>query len=72
MKPSKITILGTLAIIFGMICLYLENTYYQYVDEEGFLHESFFLPLGVFLIFVGVMTLLVQSIRFLVSKYFSR
>ena len=25
----------------------MENTFYQYLDEEGVLHETFFMPLGV-------------------------
>ncbi|MGB0956494.1 MAG: DUF3955 domain-containing protein, partial [Panacagrimonas sp.] len=45
---------GSLALLsVGAICLLLEYTFYQSVDELGFLQESFFLPLGMLLIVMG-------------------
>lgn len=48
--------LGLSAIIFlliGIISLIIENTYYQYLDESGFLQESFFLPMGAFSLIIS-------------------
>lgn len=41
-----------------MIFLLLENHFYQYVDEAGFLHVSLFLPLGILFAVIGVVILL--------------
>tara|TARA_B100000809_G_scaffold77709_1_gene75571 strand:- start:5145 stop:5366 length:222 start_codon:yes stop_codon:yes gene_type:complete len=32
----------------------LENTFYQYLDEEGFFHESLLHPLGSFIIIIDL------------------
>ena len=32
---------------------YIENTYYQYIDEKGALVESWFMPLSLLCIFLG-------------------
>lgn len=48
--------LGLSAIIFlliGTISLIIENTYYQYLDESGFLQESFFLLMGAFSLIIS-------------------
>ena len=34
-------------LIVGITCILLENIFYQYIDKDGVLHESLFLPLGV-------------------------
>ena len=50
----------TIALVLlglGIIFLILENTFFQYVDNDGILHESFFLPLSVLSIAVGVLFL---------------
>ena len=33
-------------LVVGITCIVLENTFYQYIDKDGVLHESLFLPLG--------------------------
>jgi hypothetical protein len=38
-----------MGITFG----YLENTFYQYIDENNVLGESWFMPLSFLCIFVG-------------------
>lgn len=39
-------IVSLILLIVGIVCIVLENTFYQYVDKDGVLHESLFLPLG--------------------------
>jgi hypothetical protein len=49
----------------GFIFLFLENTFYQYLDEDGVLHESFFLPLGCLSLIFGGVGLLITAIIFI-------
>lgn len=54
---SKLTIAGIIAVILGFVSGYIQNTYYGYVDEQGILHDSIFLPLSFLLITLGVVLL---------------
>jgi hypothetical protein len=42
--------------------LLIENTFYQYIDKNGLLHESLFLPFGVLGLVFGVILILFQSL----------
>ena len=44
MNISKASLL---LLILGVVCIVFENSLYQYVDENGVLYESLFLPLGM-------------------------
>jgi len=50
MSVSKVSLL---LLIAGVLCIVFENSLYQYVDENGVLHESLFLPLGVICLLVS-------------------
>lgn len=50
---NKRLILCLALLAIGVVCLVLENQFYQYVDENGYLKESFFLPLGTFSLLLG-------------------
>jgi len=65
---SKLTFTAVTFIILGFISGYIQSTYYGYVDEQGILHDSIFLPLGVLLLFIGVILLAVAMVRKLVHK----
>jgi len=52
-----------LLLILGVTCLFLEKTFYQYLDEDGVLHESFFLPLGCLSLIAGGLGLFVTIIK---------
>ncbi|MCJ8294616.1 MAG: DUF3955 domain-containing protein [Colwellia sp.] len=55
----------------GMLSLIAESTFYQFIDNDGFIHESMFLPLGMISIAVGMLFLLVfiiQRIRCALNK----
>ena len=43
---SKMFWFSFIFLVMGIIFGYLENTFYQYIDENGFLIESFFMPLS--------------------------
>lgn len=54
-----------LLLLVALVSLFIENTFYQYLDEDGFLHESLFLPLGAFsllLAAVGLSYLAINAI----------
>ncbi|KEQ13400.1 hypothetical protein GZ77_13500 [Endozoicomonas montiporae] len=52
---------GLTLILAGFIFLWLENRFYQYVDDAGRLHESLFLPLGVFSVMLGLIIVLLWT-----------
>lgn len=53
---------GLIFISLGVLFIFAENTFYQYVDENGILHESLFLPLGVFSVLLGFIVILLVTI----------
>jgi predicted PurR-regulated permease PerM len=50
---SKILWLCFILFAMGTAFGYIENTYYQYIDEKGALVESWFMPLSLLCIFLG-------------------
>ena len=68
-KHKNTMIITSLLLLFlGVTFLLLENIFYQYIDEDGILHESFFMPLGFLSIFLGLTFLLAIAIRELMSR----
>jgi len=57
---NSILCVGILLIVIGVLFILLENVFYQYVDENGILHESLFLPLGVVSTLLGFIVILVN------------
>ena len=55
---NKSLFLGLFFLLVGATFLFLENTFYQYIDKDGFLHESLFQPLGALSLFLGVLLIL--------------
>lgn len=52
---SKIFRCSLLLMLLGVAFIFFENTFYQYLDGNGVLHESWFMPLGVFsLLFAAI------------------
>ena len=47
----------------GLAFGYIENTFYQYIDENGVLIESWFMPLSFLFIFLGGMGLLFIAVK---------
>ncbi len=51
----KVLITSLLLLAVGIAFIILENIFYQYVDKDGVLHESLFLPLGfIFILCAGI------------------
>jgi hypothetical protein len=55
---NKFFIISLALFGLGVISIIAENTFYQYLDSDGVLHESFFLPLGAVSITLGILFLL--------------
>lgn len=55
---NKFFIISLALFGLGVILIIAENTFYQYLDSDGVLHESFFLPLGTVSIALGILFLL--------------
>ena len=68
---SKIFLASLFLLVLGVTFLFLENTFYQYLDEDGVLHESFFLPLGCLSLIAGGFGLLITGIK-LIWTYLRR
>jgi len=56
---DKTLLTGILLLIIGISFVFFENVFYQYIDENGMLHESLFMPLGALSILLGVLILLI-------------
>ena len=70
-STNKMFILSLLLLSLGIVFIVAENSFYQYVDDKGVLHESLFMPLGMISIFMGILALffyLIQKIWHLLSK----
>ena len=65
---NKLTLIGVAFIIFGIISSIIQNIFYGYVDSNGVLHDSLFLPLSIFLAVIGSLFLLTSLIQFLIKK----
>jgi hypothetical protein len=68
MKLSKMMILGLSLIALGIICNFIQSTYYGHVDSEGVLHDSLFLPLSFIFGFIGALLCSYSAIRSFFTK----
>lgn len=41
-------------LLLGVVFMWIQNTFYGYVDENGVLQDSLFLPLGAIAIMLGL------------------
>jgi hypothetical protein len=69
---NKIIITSLILLGIGILSLIAENTFYQYVDNDGFLHESLFLPLGVISLFLGMLCLIFFIIQRILRGVFKK
>ena len=60
---SKISWLCFILFAVGIVFGYFENTFYQYIDENGVLIESWFMPLSFMCIFLGGIGLLFVAVK---------
>jgi len=59
---------GIALLIVGLVSIIIQNTFYGYMDAEGFIHDSIFLPLGAISTILGVLLLSVWGISALLKK----
>lgn len=59
---------GIILLAIGVVSIIIQNTFYGYVDAEGVLHDSIFLPLGVMATILGIGLLLVAASRYFLRK----
>ena len=60
---NKTLIASFIFAMIGIAFLIAENQFYQYIDSEGVLRESLFLPLGMLSIFIGIVLCAVFIIK---------
>lgn len=58
MKKNKLFLFNISLFTIGIIFLYLETNFYQLVDHNNFLQESWFMPLGYFSLILGTLGLM--------------
>ncbi len=59
---TKSVSLSLFFVLLGTLVLVMENIFYGYIDQNGFLQESYFLPMGSASFLLGVMGLVVSII----------
>jgi hypothetical protein len=59
---NKILVASLFFSLLGGASLALEHTFYQYIDVEGWLHESLFLPFGFFSLLIGAFGLSISAL----------
>lgn len=58
------SVIGGVLILTGVVLLVIKGLSVEYVDEEGFLQENFFLvPLGFLCMFCGVISFIVVGVK---------
>ena len=63
MLKSKVFWFSIILFAMGIAFGYLENTFYQYIDENGVLIESWFMPLSFLCIFIGGIGLFFVAVK---------
>jgi hypothetical protein len=61
-------IAGITLLIIGVVSIIIQNIFYGYVDTEGVLRDSLFLPLGAFAITLGILLFSMWGITVLLKK----
>jgi hypothetical protein len=56
---------SSILIAIGLLCGFIQNKYYGYIDDEGVLHDSLFLPLSAFFIIMGALIAIAILSRFI-------
>jgi hypothetical protein len=64
---NKGLIVALFLLFLGLICLFIEQTFYQYIDAQGWLHESLCLPIGAFSLALGSFGLIIYLILLIIN-----
>ena len=60
--------IGTIFIVIGVVSAVIQNVFFGYVDGDGVLHDSIFMPLAALSTTIGLILLLYSWMRFLLTK----
>ena len=69
LTKTKLFLVGLLFLFLGILSLIMENIFYGYVDQDGILQESFFLPLGGFSFSLGLVVMVFSTIRLYLKRF---
>jgi len=61
---TKLFIISLCLLATGLISIAIQNNYYNYIDKNGLLVDSIFLPIGSISLVLGIITLLLAFILF--------
>lgn len=66
-------IIGSILLCAGAACLIIKGMSVEYIDEQGILHENFFLlPIGFLFIFSGIITFCITGFKNIIHKLKNR
>lgn len=64
------TIVGSMLLILGMMCLFIKANSVEYIDSSGMLHENFYLlPIGFVFLLSGGIAFLTIGVRYIKDKF---
>lgn len=70
-SKGKLLTVSIIFLVTGSIFVFIENIFYQAIDENGFLHESLFILLGLFGVFIFAIKNLLNDEKMTRIIYFS-
>jgi hypothetical protein len=65
---TKLFMTSLFFLALGTISFVIQNLFYGYIDENGILHDSFFLPLSIISLLLGGVILFFSIIWFYLKK----
>ena len=68
---KKILLVGTVLLFLGLFFIFLGNSL-TFMDEDGWVHDSFFLPLGTLIFFIGIFAIIFSCIKKVILVIFSK
>ena len=68
MKLTRLSLIGVTFIAIGAVCGIIQNVFYGWMDADGFIHDSLFLPLSYLFLFAGVLLLLISILIKLLGR----
>ena len=60
---TKLFLISLFFLLLGGLSLVMENIFYEYIEWNGVLQESFYLPFGVFCILLGLIAMIINIFR---------
>lgn len=59
---------GIILLALGVTSIFIQNTFYGYVDAESVLHDSIFLPIGTIATIIGILLLCISVLQYTLHK----